>query len=83
MNKRKFILFSALEITYWGFHAAFVGYASAYVLSRGVSGTVMSLLLSGFLLSAVADRFGVSAMLTLCAAIAVIPALLSMKKPDN
>ena len=54
MSKRKFVLFSALEITYWGFHASFVGYASAYILSRGVSNTVMSLLLSGFLLSAFA-----------------------------
>lgn len=54
MSKRKFILFSALEITYWGFHASFVGYASAYVLSRGVSSTVMSLLLSSFLLCAFA-----------------------------
>lgn len=54
MNKKKFVLFSALEITYWGFHASFVAYASAYLLSRGVSNTVMSLLLSSFLLCAFA-----------------------------
>ena len=54
MSKRKFILFSALEITYWGFHASFVGYASAYLISRGVSSTVMSLLISGFMLCAFA-----------------------------
>lgn len=54
MKAKKFVLFSALEITYWGFHASFVGYASAYLLSRGVSNTMMSLLLSGFLLSAFA-----------------------------
>ena len=52
MSKRHFFGFSALEITYWGFHASFIGYASAYILSRGVSNTVMSLLLSGFLLCA-------------------------------
>jgi len=52
MSKRHFLGFSALEITYWGFHASFIGYASAYILSRGVSNTVMSLLLSGFLLCA-------------------------------
>lgn len=52
MNKRSFALFSALEITYWGFHASFLGYASAYILSSGVSSTVMSLLLSGFLMCA-------------------------------
>ena len=49
---RKFALFSALEITYWGFHASFIGYASSYLLSRGVSNTMMSLLIAGFLLCA-------------------------------
>lgn len=52
MNKGKFALFSALEITYWGFHASFIGYASSYLLSRGVSNTMMSLLIAGFLLCA-------------------------------
>ena len=37
---------------------------------------VLSLLYAG----AVADQFGVNAMLTLCVIIAVIPAVLSMKK---
>lgn len=49
---RKFALFSALEITYWGFHASFIGYASSYLLSRGVSNTMMSMLIAGFLLCA-------------------------------
>lgn len=52
MNKRSFVLFSVLEIAFWGFHACFLGYASAYIISKGTSSTVMSLLLSGFLLSA-------------------------------
>lgn len=52
MNKRDFVLFSVLESAFWGYHACFLGYASAYIISRGVSSTVMSLLLSGFLLSA-------------------------------
>lgn len=52
MNRRKFALFSMLEITYWGFHASFVAYASAYLISRGVSSTAMSLLISGFMLCA-------------------------------
>jgi len=51
---RKFALFSALEITYWGFHASFIGYASSYLLGRGVSNTMMSLLIAGFLLCAFA-----------------------------
>ena len=54
MNKRDFVLFSVLESAFWGYHACFLGYASAYIISRGTSSTVMSLLLSGFLLSAFA-----------------------------
>lgn len=52
MVKRDFVLFSVLESAFWGYHACFLGYASAYIISRGTSSTVMSLLLSGFLLSA-------------------------------
>jgi len=52
MEKRDFVLFSVLESAFWGYHACFLGYASAYIISRGTSSTVMSLLLSGFLLSA-------------------------------
>jgi len=52
MKKRDFVLFSVLESAFWGYHACFLGYASAYIISRGTSSTVMSLLLSGFLLSA-------------------------------
>ena len=52
MNKRDFALFCVLESAFWGYHACFLGYASAYIISRGTSSTVMSLLLSGFLLSA-------------------------------
>jgi len=54
MSKRHFIGFSALEITYWGFHASFLAYASAYLIGRGVSKTAMSMLLAGFLLCAFA-----------------------------
>jgi len=54
MNRKYFTLFSALEITFWGFHASFIAFASAYMLSRGVSNTTVSLLLSGFLLAAFA-----------------------------
>lgn len=46
------MLFCVLESAFWGYHACFLGYASAYIISRGTSSTVMSLLLSGFLLSA-------------------------------
>ena len=52
MKKRDFTLFCVLESAFWGYHACFLGYASAYIISRGTSSTVMSLLLSGFLLSA-------------------------------
>ena len=52
MKKRDFALFCLLESAFWGYHACFLGYASAYIISRGASSTVMSLLLSGFLLSA-------------------------------
>ena len=52
MKKRDFALFCLLESAFWGYHACFLGYASAYIISRGASSTVMSLLLSGFLLRA-------------------------------
>ena len=52
MKKRHIVLFSTVEVTIWGFHACFIGYAAAYMLSCGVSNTAVSLLLSGYLLCA-------------------------------
>ena len=52
MNKWTFAGFSALEIGFWCMHASFISYAAAYLMSRGISGTAMSMMLSMYLLSA-------------------------------
>ena len=54
MNKRLFAGFSAMEIGFWCAHASFIAYAAAYLMSRSVSGTVMSMLVSAYLFSAFA-----------------------------
>lgn len=52
MTKRLCVGFAALEVAYWCVHATFVGFVSAYLLEKGMSNTVVSLLLAAFLLSA-------------------------------
>ncbi|MBQ2948830.1 MAG: MFS transporter [Clostridia bacterium] len=50
MSKKRCVLFAALEMSYWCFHASFIGYAAAYLLAQGVSNTAVSLLLAGYML---------------------------------
>ena len=54
MKKIHMAGFALLEVSYWSFHASFLAYLSAYLISKGVSNTMVSLLLSAFLLSAFA-----------------------------
>ena len=67
MNKRQYIGFAVLQVSYWCFHASFICYASAFFLNLGFGNTVVSLLLAGYLMcsfigsivwGALCDRLG-------------------------
>lgn len=57
MSKRLCIGFSLLEISYWSFHASFIGFISAFLLEKGISNTMLSLLIAGFFLCTVIGSF--------------------------
>ncbi len=50
MNRRQFFGFAALEISFWCLHASFICYASAFFLAHGISNTMVSLLLAGYMM---------------------------------
>ena len=56
-KKRVFILFCMLQIAYWGCFATFLSYFSAFMLANGMSNTVLSLILSIYLLAAFLGSF--------------------------
>lgn len=57
MSKRLCFGFAVLEISFWCFHASFIGFASAYLLHRGISNTMLSLLVAIFLFCAFLGSF--------------------------
>ena len=57
MSKRLCIGFSLLEISYWSFHASFIGFISAFLLENGISNTTLSLLIAGYFLCTVIGSF--------------------------
>lgn len=66
MNKKDWIGFSLLEISYWCFHASFIGFLMSYLLTKGITNTMMSIFLASYLLTSllgsviwgiVCDRF--------------------------
>lgn len=57
MSKRLCIGFALLEISYWSFHASFIGFLSAYLLENGVSNTMLSLLIAGYFTCTVIGSF--------------------------
>lgn len=57
MSKRLCIGFSLLEISYWSFHASFIGFISAFLLENGISNTMLSLLIAGYFLCTVIGSF--------------------------
>lgn len=66
MKKKDWIGFSLLEISYWGFHASFIGFLMSYLLTKGITNTVISIFLASYLLTSllgsiiwgmVCDRF--------------------------
>lgn len=66
MKKRVWIGFSLLEISYWCFHASFIGFLMSYLLTKGITNTMISIFLASYLLTSlfgsviwgiVCDRF--------------------------
>lgn len=66
MKKKDWIGFSMLEISYWCFHASFIGFLMSYLLTKGITNTMISIFLASYLLTSllgsviwgsVCDRF--------------------------
>lgn len=57
MKKTCWIKFSLLEIAYWCFSASFISFLASYLLSKGISNTVLSLYLASYLLAAFVGSF--------------------------
>lgn len=57
MKKIYWIGFSLLEISYWCFHASFIGFLMAYLLSKGITNTMVSIFLASYLLAAFLGSF--------------------------
>ena len=49
MKKSYWIRFSLLEISYWGFHASFIGFLMSYLLSKGITNTMVSIFMASYL----------------------------------
>ena len=50
MSAKEFLGFSLMDGIYWGFYAAFGGFATTYLLECGLSSSVLSIMLSVFML---------------------------------
>lgn len=57
MKKSYWIRFSLLEISYWCFHASFIGFLMSYLLSKGITNTMVSIFMASYLLAAFAGSF--------------------------
>lgn len=57
MKKTYWIGFSLLEISYWCYHASFIGFLMSYLLSKGISNTMVSIFMASFLLAAFVGSF--------------------------
>lgn len=57
MKKKYWIGFSLLEISYWCFHASFIGFLMSYLLTKNITNTMMSIFLASYLLTALLGSF--------------------------
>ena len=55
--RASYIRFTLLEISYWCFSASFISFLGSYLLSKGISNTVLSILLALYLLAGFAGSF--------------------------
>lgn len=57
MKKSYWIGFSLLEISYWCYHASFIGFLMSYLLSKGITNTMVSIFMASFLLASFVGSF--------------------------
>ncbi len=57
MKKKYWIGFSLLEISYWCFHASFIGFLMSYLLTKNITNTRISIFLVFYLLTALLGSF--------------------------
>lgn len=57
MKKKYWIGFSLLEISYWCFHASFIGFLMSYLLTKNITNTMISIFLASYLLTALLGSF--------------------------
>ena len=57
MTKSYWVGFSVLEVSYWSFHASFIGFLMSYLLSKGITNTAVSIFLASYLFAAFLGSF--------------------------
>ncbi|EOS78296.1 hypothetical protein C817_03548 [Dorea sp. 5-2] len=57
MKKSYWIGFSLLEISYWCYHASFIGFLMSYLMSKGITNTMVSIFMASFLLASFVGSF--------------------------
>lgn len=57
MTRKLCIGFATLEISFWCFHATFIGFVSSYLLSKGITNSFLGILMAAYLLSAFIGSF--------------------------
>lgn len=57
MDAKQFIGFSLMDGIYWGFYAAFGGFATTYLLDCGLTSSILSVMLSFFMIASFIGAF--------------------------
>ena len=57
IKRRHWIGFAVIEISYWCFHASFIGFLMSYLLSKGITNTMVSIFMASFLLASFVGSF--------------------------
>lgn len=57
IRRRHWIGFAVIEISYWCFHASFIGFLMSYLLSKGITNTMVSIFMASFLLASFVGSF--------------------------
>lgn len=57
IKRRHWIGFAVIEISYWCFHASFIGFLMSYLLSKGITNTMVSIFMASFLFASFVGSF--------------------------
>ena len=57
IKRRHWIGFAVIEISYWCFHASFIGFLMSYLLSKGITNAMVSIFMASFLLASFVGSF--------------------------